>query len=142
MKIGPRQIRRTVRRVPPLLLAGFCGLFLGCREELGRFQPPSARLQGRIAFRGEPIGGGWVEFHPIDGALGDIRCAPLDLDGRFETDRVALGRNAIRVAHPKLVPRSLRAIGRIPVTVRTIKGPRSTVEIDLARDLRGSRRAD
>ena len=123
------------------LLAIVCASAIGCREELGPSRPPSARVGGRVSFRGAPIGGGWIEFHPIDGALGDIRSAPLNRDGTFVADRVAIGRNAVRLAHPTIVPRSpaIATLRRLPVAVQTIERDGQVLDIDLARELRRPR---
>ena len=44
---------------------------------------------------GRPVAGGWIEFVPVDGTVGDRRSAPLAADGRFEVSGVAVGRNVI-----------------------------------------------
>ena len=130
-----RGTRSKIGNASTAFLALVCAWAIGCREELNPARPPTSHVQGRVAFRGEPIGGGWIEFHPIEGALGDVRSAPLNLDGTFVADRVANGLNAIRVAHPTVIPRSVRSIGRIPVAIRLIAGANEALEIDLARNL-------
>jgi hypothetical protein len=67
----------------------------GCREELGPVQFPATRVRGRVVERGQPVAGGWIEFVPIEGTVGDRRSAPLAADGRFEVSGVAVGRNVI-----------------------------------------------
>lgn len=81
-----------------LLLA--VGLAAGCSEELGPERPETARVTGRIHIGGSPVGGGWVEFYPVEGAVGVLRSAPLRDDGTFEAMGVAAGPNLIRLAHP------------------------------------------
>ncbi len=72
----------------------------GCAEEWGPTRRDVIDLDGRLRLGGTPIGGGWVEFIPIDGALGDVRAAKLNPDGTFHATKVARGRNVVRVLNP------------------------------------------
>ena len=73
-------------------LAALLALVAGCREELGPVRFPTTRVCGRVLESGRPVAGGWIEFAPIEGTVGNRRSAPLAADGRFEVSGVAVGR--------------------------------------------------
>jgi hypothetical protein len=80
------------------------------------------------------VSGGWVEFIPIDGAVGDIRSARLNADGRFSATKVARGRNVVRVVYP---PPSLgvdRVFTQFYSPVRPEIDGTSFLDIDLVRE--------
>jgi hypothetical protein len=81
-------------------LAALAGLALGCGEELGPEPMPTARAAGRVRVGDRPVRGGWVEFLPVDGTVGLLRSAPVNPDGTFADDRVAVGTVAIRLVDP------------------------------------------
>jgi hypothetical protein len=63
---------------------------------------PTADVVGTIRIGDNmPLKGGWVEFTPIDGALGHLRSAPIESDGSFKIRGVAVGMNAVRLVEPK-----------------------------------------
>ncbi|WZO96318.1 hypothetical protein EP7_003309 [Isosphaeraceae bacterium EP7] len=74
-------------------------LAAGCAEELHPVVAHTAVVRGRITVDGRPVVGGWVEFVPVDGAVGHHRTAPIGLDGRYEATGVAVGRNLVAVSH-------------------------------------------
>jgi hypothetical protein len=82
-------------------------LFLACITALGceRLGPPEVMRTGTVAglvrVGGQPIMGGWIEFMPVDGAIGHLRTAPIGPDGRFSIAGVAVGTNAMRLTEPK-----------------------------------------
>ncbi|HEV3162473.1 MAG TPA: hypothetical protein VGZ22_00425 [Isosphaeraceae bacterium] len=96
----------------------------------------TTRVVGRVHVRSRPVGGGWIEFYPTDGTVGNLRSARIRPDGSFEADRVAIGTNAIKLVNPppgvlellpqgavfKIHPRIRRDITTTPVT---------TLDIDL-----------
>lgn len=94
--------RRAYWTVPAVALVL---LHVGCGEELGPEQFKTTRVSGRLEWSGKPVGGGWVEFHPVEGTVGHVRSAPVDRDGRFDADGVAVGWNMIGVADAPLAPR-------------------------------------
>lgn len=73
----------------------------GCRQELGPEHFPTALVAGRVARGGRPLEGGWLEFLPVDGAVGRLRTAPIGPDGTFRVDGVAVGINGVRVVAPR-----------------------------------------
>src|SRR5438132_13339166 len=82
-----------------LLFVGLGLLSAGCAEELGPVPLRVARVQGVVRERGRPVSGGWIEFVPVDGTVGNLRSARLHQDGSFEADRVAVGTNLIRLVN-------------------------------------------
>ena len=134
-----------------LLAAGASILIAsGCGEDLGAPAMPTARVVGRIHFGGQPIGSGWIEFHPVDGTIGTIRSARIGPDGRFEAERVAVGENVVLLVNPpsRVGPNGLRDYGvfgvftRYPIVRRTVgpNGP-TALDIDLRDEYLAFRRA-
>lgn len=85
----------ALRRYPlgaSILLLASLG---GCKDELGPERFETTRVTGVVREGGHAVGGGWIEFFPVDGAVGKLRSAPLGSDGRFVVERVAVGKNAI-----------------------------------------------
>ena len=126
-----------------ILLAILAGL-PACSEEFGPTPPPTATVRGRVHIGGSPIRAGWVEFYPVDGAVGNLRSAPLRPDGTFEVTRVALGPNLIRLAHPGpqpptpyLDPRAFRLFQRTFSPIRrTFSDPVESIDLDLREEAR------
>jgi hypothetical protein len=94
--------RRPAWRPGVLVLATLALLPGGCSEELGQFVPPVAHVAGRVTEGGRPITGGWIEFFPVDGCVGNLRSARLRPDGSFEADKVAVGFNLIRLVNTNI----------------------------------------
>lgn len=78
----------------------------GCSEELHPVDMPVTRVRGVVTTGGRPVSGGWIEFIPADGAIGNLRSARIGPDGTFDADRVAVGTNAIRVVDAAIEPTS------------------------------------
>jgi hypothetical protein len=74
-------------------------LAAGCSEELGPIPLRVTRVKGVVTEEGYPISGGWIEFVPVDGTVGNPRSARLHADGSFEVDKVAVGVNLIHLLH-------------------------------------------
>lgn len=85
------------RALGPALIAGAALLCVGCAEELGPVPMPVARVRGVVREGDRPLRGGWIEFIPTGGTIGNLRSARLAPDGSFDADGVAVGVNAIRV---------------------------------------------
>lgn len=115
----------------------FALLGAGCREELGPEPVRTARVVGRVHIRNQPVAGGWIEFYPVDGAIGPLRSARVRPDGTFTAEGVAIGPNAIKLTNPQLPPSIPRRdvyapFGQNPFIRRTVKnGPETDVDIDL-----------
>jgi hypothetical protein len=120
-------------------------LAAGCSEELHPVKASTAVVRGRVSLDGRPVVGGWVEFLPVDGAVGHHRTAPIGPDGRYEATGVAVGRSLVAVSHS--------SADRVPVTPRITFGlifggfssplrrtveaaPASTLDLDLRAALR------
>lgn len=80
-----------------LLAAALAFVTSGCREELGPERLPTTQVRGVVEEGGRAVSGGWVEFVPIEATLGRIRSARIQPDGSFQSDRVPIGKLAIRV---------------------------------------------
>jgi hypothetical protein len=116
-------------------LAAALGLALaGCREELGSVAFPTTRVSGVVREGGQPVSGGWIEFIPVDGTVGNLRSAPIARNGRFEVSQVAVGCNAIDVVHAPIrrpeVQWLLSTRGK-PIRRAIPAGPATTLVIDL-----------
>ncbi len=86
-------------------------LFLaGCREELGPERFPTTRVNGVVVEGGRALGGGWIEFVPIEATVGRIRSARIQADGSFQADRVSIGKNAIRLVNAPIQLRGGRQL--------------------------------
>jgi hypothetical protein len=94
--------RRRVSWVHSIALASVAFGSPGCSEELGPEQMIVTRVKGVVRRGQAPVSGGWIEFFPVDGTVGKIRSARIRNDGSFEGERVAVGRNLIRLANAPL----------------------------------------
>jgi magnesium transporter len=70
----------------------------GCSEELGPEHPGTATVSGFVRVGQTPVGGGWIEFDPVEGSAGNLRIAPIRPDGSFHADRVPAGRVLVRLS--------------------------------------------
>jgi hypothetical protein len=95
--MAPRRTRVRVLLMVPVI--GFALPLAGCSEELGPVPMPVARVSGTVREGSRPVGGGWIEFVPVNGTVGNLRSARLRDDGKFETDGVAVGENLIRLVN-------------------------------------------
>ena len=106
----------------------------GCEEELGPERFPTASVSGVIVEGGKPVAGGWVEFIPVDGTRGNQRSARIGPDGGFHADRVAVGRNALRLVNaPIQMPRGSALFGQYTTPLRRVVGEHleAPLKIDL-----------
>jgi hypothetical protein len=106
----------------------------GCREELGPVPLATTRVRGVIREGGRPVTGGWVEFAPVDGTVGNLRVAPIAGDGQFDASQVAVGSNAIAVVHAPIRTNEVRwLLGARGKPIRRViaPGPSTTLTIDL-----------
>jgi hypothetical protein len=105
----------------------------GCREELGPEPMPTTRVRGVVREGRRPVGGGWIEFVPVEGTVGNLRSAPLKPNGSFEADRVAIGRNVIGLAHaPTALPSSrIFETFTSPIRREIPGGSVTTLDLDL-----------
>ena len=84
----------TKRRRPEahlvLVLLSLCSLaptVTGCGKVLGPERMPVASVSGVVREGRRPVGGGWIEFIPVDGTIGNQRSARLHADGSYRGKR-------------------------------------------------------
>lgn len=121
---------RVARLSPLLALLALCG----CGEEWGPTPKDRVDVQGRVRVGTHPVSGGWVQFIPIDGAVGDVRSARLRPDGTFKATKVARGRNAMRVVYPPARLAIDRLFQQFYTPVRPWIDGNSSLDIDLLRE--------
>jgi hypothetical protein len=97
--------RRLVFWLRPFALFWLGVGLSGCSRILGPERMPVTRVWGKVTQAGHPVGGGWIEFLPTDGTVGDLRSARLKHDGTFDADRVAVGLNVIRLVNTSIEAR-------------------------------------
>jgi hypothetical protein len=91
--------RRLVLAVGPIAVVCVTLAIAGCTEELGPESMPVARVKGSVTEGGRPLSGGWIEFLPVDGTVGNLRSARIRADGSFDVDSVAVGLNLLRLVN-------------------------------------------
>jgi hypothetical protein len=129
--------RSTARALRCALLIAAALLPAGCAEELGPVPMPVARVHGVLTEGHRAISGGWIEFIPVDGTVGNLRSARLEPDGSFDADGVAVGVNAIRLVD---APIESPAHGRLfstyasPIRRAISADPSQTFHIDLVEE--------
>jgi len=69
----------------------------GCARQDGHPGRVTTRVSGVVMVGGTPVTRGWVEFLPAEGTVGNLRSAPLGLDGSFTADGVAVGINRVGI---------------------------------------------
>jgi hypothetical protein len=115
----------------------FGALASGCSEELGPVPRETTRVSGRVRQGAQPIRGGWIEFAPIDGTVGNLRSAPIRPDGTFSADGVAVGKNLIGLAGTPDLDRRQRQFFdtlRSPIRRTIPRGPETSLTIDLVQE--------
>jgi hypothetical protein len=109
------------------------GVF-GCARALGPEPMPVTAVRGVVTEGRRPVGGGWIEFIPVDGTIGKLRSARLNADGSFEAQGVALGVNLIRIVNARIESRAIaRLAGSFASPIRRVasKQDRRPLAIDL-----------
>jgi hypothetical protein len=74
----------------------------GCADTLGPVPRPVARVRGVVREGDRPVAGGWIEFVPVDGTVGNLRSARIGADGSFDAVGVPVGENAIRLVNERV----------------------------------------
>ena len=125
--------------VPPRLaaLVAIVSVCAGCSEELHPVAMPTTRVRGEVTEDHRPVSGGWIEFVPVDGTVGNLRSARLGPDGRFDSDGVAVGTNLIRLVNARIGTRPYRGIfSTFTSTIRRDVGGSTpaTIRIDLVEE--------
>jgi len=91
--------RRTQSKILGAALTLLMVSNLGCREELGAESFSTAPVEGTLRLNGQPVESGWVEFLPIDGAVGIPCSARLGPGGHFRAPEVAVGWNQVGISN-------------------------------------------
>jgi hypothetical protein len=92
----------TRRAAGITMLIGMAFSSGGCADTLGPVPRPMARVRGVVREGGRPVTGGWIEFVPVDGTVGNLRSARIGADGSFDAVGVAVGENAIRLVNDRV----------------------------------------
>jgi hypothetical protein len=78
------------------------------------------------------VGGGWIEFWPADGTVGNLRSAPISPDGRFEATGVAVGTNAVGLVDaPIRLPGGRQLFYSHASPIRRVIGPGPHVRVEI-----------
>ncbi|WP_422931229.1 hypothetical protein [Singulisphaera sp. PoT] len=131
-------------RIGRSLAAGvLLALGAGCGEELGPVSFKTTRVRGVVSVGGEPVKGGFIEVTPILGTVGNLRTAPIGPDGRFDIDRVPVGKNAIGIMYAPIAPRLLSTFHPLGTPIhRTIRdGESAELKLDLLTEMLRDRRS-
>ncbi len=127
-----------MHRLGITLLMGIASSWVGCARTLGPVPMPMARVRGVVHDGNGPVSGGWIEFMPVDGTVGNLRSARLGPDGSFDAEGVPVGEVAIRLRNDRIdQDRVLRLFGRFTSPIRRMipAGPTASVKIDLAEEM-------
>jgi hypothetical protein len=115
-----------------LTLAGLGLVLAGCGEELGPVPKQVARVRGVVREDRRPLSGGWIEFYPVDGTVGNLRSARIRSDGSFEADRVAVGANLIRFVNARIESQgAAQLFGGYSSPIRRVITDRSESPLDV-----------
>jgi hypothetical protein len=110
-------------------------LSTGCQEELGPERFATTPVSGSIVEGGRAVGGGWIEFVPVDATVGRICAARIQADGSFLARSVPIGVNLIRLVNAPIQLRGGRQLfGNYSTTPlrRVVRArPGGPVKIDL-----------
>jgi hypothetical protein len=120
-----------------LMMAGLGFLVTGCGEELGPVPIQVAHVRGVVREGARPVSGGWIEFYPVDGTVGNLRSARLRSDGSFEADGIAVGENLIRFVNAHIEsPSGAQLFGSYQSPIRRVIAdrPDPPLEVDLVEE--------
>jgi len=130
-------------RLSSFVVIAACASAAGCAEELGPEVMVTTSVHGTVKQSDLPVRGGWIEFIPADGTVGNQRSARINSDGSFAADRVPVGSVAIRLMGITIVPpfpleprAAQRTFGSYPPAIRRVipKEP-STLNLELIDEL-------
>ena len=118
-----------MKRIGMLLLTLGTLVAAGCREEVGPERFETTAVRGRVTLGDRPVGGGFIEFQPVDGTRGNLRSGPIGPDGTFALDRVPVGRVAVGLSQ---LPVGLIPTVAGPVDPRRFAGPATQIRRTIA----------
>jgi hypothetical protein len=128
---GEDKIVRCLGRT--LMWSAVLAVQAGCAEHWRPTPRVELEVEGRVHDGPRPISGGWIEFIPVDGAVGHLRSAPIQPDGTFRATRVGAGPHVVRLVQPSS-PGVDPAFQQFTSPIRVVIEPGESVEIDLARE--------
>jgi hypothetical protein len=129
---------RLLTRLDPFLLLWMSFVAAGCSEELGPERMSTTRISGVVREGSRPVAGGWIEFIPVEGTVGNLCSAKLGADGSFDADKVAIGVNLIRLVNaPLSTPGATNLFGAYQSPIRRAIAARPTepLSIDVVDEL-------
>jgi hypothetical protein len=112
--------RLLFSRLSPFPLAWLAMGLAGCSERLGPPERmPVTQVTGLVTEGSRRVSGGWIEFFPVDGTVGNLRSARIRPDGSFQADRVPVGLNLIRLVNVPLgSPQARKIFGAYTSPIR------------------------
>lgn len=123
-----------VRHGLPVLLI----LAAGCADELGPERRETTRVSGVVREGPRPVRGGWIEFIPTDGTVGNMRSTPIGPDGRFDAVGVPVGANRVGISGARIdLPNWRRYFDPLSTTIERVvpRQPSTGITIDLYEEL-------
>jgi hypothetical protein len=113
--------------------------FCGCSEELGPVHFETTTVTGVVRSGQRLIPGGWIEFFPVDGTIGNLRSGRIGRDGSFKVDGVAVGRQLVRLINIKLerpdIDRLFSTTQLTPIRRVIVKDSKTPLTIDVLEEL-------
>ena len=115
------------------VLVAIGGLLLtGCEQELGPTPLHLVEVRGVVRDDHRPVSGGWIEFFPVNGTVGNLRSARLQPDGSFKADGVAIGENLIRLVNSRIEsPGAAQLFGSYSSPIRRVITDQSATSLDV-----------
>jgi hypothetical protein len=92
----------------------------GCSEELGPERLPVTGVKGSVTEGTRRLSRGWIEFIPVEGAIGNLRSTSIRSDGTFDADGVAVGQNQIRLVNTDMDPGLVKVFGIFQSPIRRV----------------------
>ena len=103
----------------------------GCGPQWEPLDYPVAEVIGHVRFHGEPVRGGWIEFHPQAPTVGHTSTAMIGRDGAYHARRVAVGTHRVQVVRTKpLLPRTYTR-GGSPLTADVLAGRVNVIDFNI-----------
>ena len=107
-------------------------LMTGCGDALGPVPLRVASVRGVVREGKRPLSGGWVEFFPVDGTVGNLRSARIQSDGSFEAEGIAVGKNLIRLVNAHIEsPGAAQLFASFQSPIRRVIPERGGAPIDV-----------
>ena len=129
----------------PLLFPAWVSI-AGCSEELDPERAATTGVTGSVTIGGRAVTGGFIAFDPAFGTRGNLRVAPIEPDGSFHAEGVAVGQVVLRldqlpVRSIPTVPEPIEArrfellLHRSPIVRTILPGGATRLPIDLIEEV-------